>query len=169
MESYREIIEKAKKLEAVVNSLGSDIHLQRAIELVGCEEMKLIAGCLIRQIYRETKDDFNGAMMDDRNRASFELTKQLMSNPKFAEKMKQVTPFFTPLGAEEMRFHYCERIYNRMQLSMDTFTEAEIEVVVITLYLVQIHRTLQQNVFRVCCQLLKEDGLISDKVYLPYI
>lgn len=108
-------------------------------------------------------------MMDDRNRASFELTKQLMSNPKFAEKMKQVTPFFTPLGAEEMRFHYCERIYNRMQLSMDTFTEAEIEVVVITLYLVQIHRTLQQNVFRVCCQLLKEDGLISDKVYLPYI
>lgn len=47
MESYREIIEKAKKLEAVVNSFGSDIH-QRAIELVGCEEMKLIAGCLIR-------------------------------------------------------------------------------------------------------------------------
>ena len=34
MESYREIIEKAKKLEAVVNSFGSDIHLQRAIELV---------------------------------------------------------------------------------------------------------------------------------------
>ena len=50
MESYREIIEKAKKLEAVVNSFGSDIHLQRAIELVGCEEMKLIAGCLNRQV-----------------------------------------------------------------------------------------------------------------------
>lgn len=173
MKSYETILDNAKQLEAVCNSFGVDNQVKKAIDLFGEREMLMISGCFIRQIHRESADDFKGycggsIMMDDRNAASFESAKQLMNDPEFASELEQLTIFFTPLGEKEMRFNYCERIYIRMCMDEQ---DNHIEATVVALYFTQVHRTLQQNLFRVCCNLLREKGYIdgTTKIYLPYI
>ena len=114
-------------------------------------------------------------MMDDRNAASFDFAKQLMKNAQFKSKIEQETDFFEPLGAEDMRFNYIERMYNRLLIKSkeegSRIGNSEVEATVIVLYFTRTHKTLQQNLFRICCNLLREKGYIdgTTKIYLPYI
>lgn len=280
MKTYQTMLNNAKQIEMICNSFGAANQLKKTIELVGPKEMVLIAECFIRQIYRESDKDFNGyygvsVMMDDRNAASFDFAKQLMENVQFKSKIEQETDFFEPLGAEDMRFNYIERIYNRLliksiynrllikskelrearkaplferssmkieeinkQIQKENETIAklysqiweyqeaitrlkseresiifalpddetsfidnwlnekfgissqkaarlksifkeddsrignsEVEAAVVALYFTRTHKTLQQNLFRICCNLLREKGYIdgTTKIYLPYI
>lgn len=280
MKTYQTMLNNAKQIEMICNSFGEANQLKNTIELVGSKEMVLIAECFIRQIYRESGEDFNGyygvsVMMDDRNAASFNFAKQLMENVQFKSKIEQETDFFEPLGAEDMRFNYIERIYNRLliksiynrllikskelrearkaplferssmkieeinkQIQKENETIAklysqiweyqeaitrlkseresiifalpddetsfidnwlnekfgissqkaarlksifkendsrignsEVEAAVVALYFTRTHKTLQQNLFRICCNLLREKGYIDSttKIYLPYI
>ena len=280
MKAYQTMLNNAKQIEMICNSFGAANQLKKTIELVGPKEMVLIAECFIRQIYRESDKDFNGyygvsVMMDDRNAASFDFAKQLMKNAQFKSKIEQETDFFEPLGAEDLRFNYIERIYNRLliksiynrllikikelrearkaplferssmkieeinkQIQKENETIAklysqiweyqeaitrlkseresiifalpddetsfidnwlnekfgissqkaarlksifkeddsrignsEVEAAVVALYFTRTHKTLQQNLFRICCNLLREKGYIDStvKIYLPYI
>ena len=280
MKTYQTMLNNAKQIEMICNSFGAANQLKKTIELVGPKEMVLIAECFIRQIYRESDKDFNGyygvsVMMDDRNAASFDFAKQLMKNAQFKSKIEQETDFFEPLGAEDLRFNYIERIYNRLliksiynrllikikelrearkaplferssmkieeinkQIQKENETIAklysqiweyqeaitrlkseresiifalpddetsfidnwlnekfgissqkaarlksifkeddsrignsEVEAAVVALYFTRTHKTLQQNLFRICCNLLREKGYIDSTVniYLPYI
>ena len=280
MKTYQTMLNNAKQIEMICNSFGAANQLKKTIELVGPKEMVLIAECFIRQIYRESDKDFNGyygvsVMMDDRNAASFDFAKQLMKNAQFKSKIEQETDFFEPLGAEDLRFNYIERIYNRLliksiynrllikikelrearkaplferssmkieeinkQIQKENETIAklysqiweyqeaitrlkseresiifalpddetsfidnwlnekfgissqkaarlksifkeddsrignsEVEAAVVALYFTRTHKTLQQNLFRICCNLLREKGYIDStvKIYLPYI
>lgn len=280
MKTYQAMVNNAKQIEMICNSFGEANQLKNTIELVGGKEMVLIAECFVRQIYRESGEDFNGyygvsVMMDDRNAASFDFAKQLMENAQFKSKIEQETYFFEPLGAEDLRFNYIERIYNRLliksiynrllikskelrgarkaplferssmkieeinkQIQKENETIAklysqiweyqeaitrlkseresiifalpddetsfidnwlnehfgissqkaarlksifkeddsrignsEVEAAVVALYFTRTHKTLQQNLFRICCNLLREKGYIDStvKIYLPYI
>lgn len=281
MKTYQAMVNNAKQIEMICNSFGEANQLKNTIELVGGKEMVLIAECFVRQIYRESGEDFNGyygvsVMMDDRNAASFDFAKQLMENAQFKSKIEQETEFFEPLGAEDLRFNnYIERIYNRLliksiynrllikskelrgarksplfernsmkieeinkQIQKENETIAklysqiweyqeaitrlkseresiifalpddetsfidnwlnekfgissqkaarlksifkeddsrignsEVEAAVVALYFTRTHKTLQQNLFRICCNLLREKGYIDSttKIYLPYI
>ena len=180
MKTYQTMLNNAKQIEMICNSFGAANQLKKTIELVGPKEMVLIAECFIRQLYRESDKDFNGyygvsVMMDDRNAASFDFAKQLMKNAQFKSKIEQETDFFEPLGAEDMRFNYIERMYNRLLIKSkeegSRIGNSEVEATVIVLYFTRTHKTLQQNLFRICCNLLREKGYIdgTTKIYLPYI
>lgn len=192
MKTYQAMVNNAKKIEMICNSFGEANQLKNTIELVGSKEMVLIAECFIRQIYRESGEDFNGyygvsVMMDDRNAASFDFAKQLMMETQFKRTIERETEFFEPLGAEDLRFNYIERIYNRLLINYieriynrllikskeddSRIGNSEVEAAVVALYFTRTHKTLQQNLFRICCNLLREKGYIDSttKIYLPYI
>lgn len=186
----------------ICSRFGTANQLKKAIELVGIKEMVLIAEIFIRQIYRESEEDFNGyygisVMMDGRNSSSFDLAKQLMENDQFRSKIEKETKFFEPLGKEELRFNYVERMYNRLiikskeednhkdnpdisyhnenlkesHIEDNHIGNSQVEAAVIALHFTGIHKTLQQNLFRISCNLLREKGYIDStvKIYLPYI
>ena len=152
MKTYQAMVNNAKQIEMICNSFGEANQLKNTIESVGSKEMVLIAECFVRQIYRESGEDFNGyygvsVMMDDRNAASFDFAKQLMENAQFKSKIEQETYFFEPLGAEDLRFNYIERIYNRLLIKSkeddSRIGNSEVEAAVIVLYFTRTHKTLQ--------------------------
>ena len=96
MKTYQAMVNNAKKIEMICNSFGEANQLKNTIELVGSKEMVLIAECFIRQIYRESGEDFNGyygvsVMMDDRNAASFDFAKTMMGHVPFKRTIEQET------------------------------------------------------------------------------
>ena len=180
MKTYQAMVNNAKQIEMICNSFGEANQLKNTIKLVGSKEMVLIAECFIRQIYRESGEDFNGyygvsVMMDDRNAASFDFAKMMMGHVPFKRTIEQETEFFEPLGAEDLRFNYIERVYNRLLIKSkeddSRIGNSEVEAAVVALYFTRTHKTLQQNLFRICCNLLREKGYIDSttKIYLPYI
>ena len=154
MKTYQAMVNNAKKIEMICNSFGEANQLKNTIELVGSKEMVLIAECFIRQIYRESGEDFNGyygvsVMMDDRNAASFDFAKTMMGHVPFKRTIEQETEFFEPLGAEDLRFNYIERVYNRLLIKSkeddSRIGNSEVEAAVVALYFTRTHKTLQQN------------------------